>query len=57
MLTQFIELEHVPTWVGGKDDYVFNDKDYYHGSVGGSERCVESEERILEYIETMPYHA
>eukprot|EP00804_Cyclotella_cryptica_P010951 CCRYP_016674-RC/>CCRYP_016674-RC protein AED:0.37 eAED:0.37 QI:0/0.5/0.4/1/0.5/0.4/5/0/582 len=57
MLTQFIDLEHVPDWVGGNDDYVFDMKDYYYGSVGGSDKCILSEDKITEYLVTMPYHA
>ena len=57
MLTQFIDLEHVPSYIGGKDDYVFDANEYYHGSIGGSEKCVLAEDKIREYIQTMPYHA
>jgi hypothetical protein len=57
MLTQFIDLEHVPDWVGGKDDYIFDIHDYYYGSIGGSDKCILSEDKIREYLVSMPYHA
>lgn len=57
MLTQFIDLEHVPSFIGGEDKYVFDSNEYYRGSIGGSEKCVLSDEKVLEYIKTMPYHA
>ena len=57
MLTQFIDLEHVPSFIGGKDNYVFEADEYYRGSIGGMEKCVLPEDKVLEYIQTMPYHA
>jgi hypothetical protein len=57
MLTQFIDLEQVPSVFGGKDEYVFNTNEYYHGSIGGFDKCVLAEDKIREYITTMPYHA
>ena len=57
MLTQFIDLEHVPSFIGGKGSYIFNAEEYYHGSIEGVDKCVVSEEKIKEYITTMPYHA
>ena len=57
MLTQFIELDQVPSVFGGRDNFVFDANEYYRGSIGGSEQCVLTEKEIREYISTMPYHA
>ena len=53
LLLQFIDEDQIPDWLGGKDEYRFESKDYYNGE----NKCVLSEEKIMEYRETMPYHA
>lgn len=57
MITQFIDLQYVPKDFGGKDVYVFDANEYYYGSLGGSLKCVLTENDIREYILSMPYHA
>lgn len=51
MLLQFMEEEEIPHYLGGKDEYKFDAKEYYEG------KCILPEEGILEYRSTMPYHA
>ena len=51
MMLQFIEEEEVPFYLGGKDEYRFDARGYYQ------DQCVLSEEEIVEYRTTMPYHA
>jgi hypothetical protein len=58
MFMQFIDLEQVPSVFGGKDNYVFDINEYYHGSIiEGQNKCVLGEDEIRDYITTMPYHA
>jgi len=51
MLTQFMDESEIPYALGGIDGYMFDANDYYEG------KCILPEEGILEYVETMPYHA
>ena len=53
MLLQFIEEDKIPTWLGGKDDYEFDVKEYY-----GDATCVLPDEEIIDkFLIDMPYHA
>lgn len=53
MLLQFIEEDKIPTWLGGKDDYEFDSKEYY-----GDATCVLPDEEIIDkFLIDMPYHA
>ena len=51
MLMQFMDEEFTPDFLGGKDEYQFDSREYYQG------KCILPEEGILEYQTTMPYHA
>ena len=52
ILLQFIEEDKIPTWLGGRDDYDFDAKEYYK-----NENCVLSEDDISNFLIDMPYHA
>lgn len=51
MLLQFIDEDKIPTWLGGKDDYEFDAKEYYK-----NEKCVLKEDEISNFLIDMPYH-
>lgn len=51
MLLQFIDEDKIPTWLGGKDDYEFDVKEYYK-----NEKCVLKEDEISNFLIYMPYH-
>eukprot|EP00584_Thalassiosira_punctigera_P005774 CAMPEP_0172534026 /NCGR_PEP_ID=MMETSP1067-20121228/6541_1 /TAXON_ID=265564 ORGANISM="Thalassiosira punctigera, Strain Tpunct2005C2" /NCGR_SAMPLE_ID=MMETSP1067 /ASSEMBLY_ACC=CAM_ASM_000444 /LENGTH=734 /DNA_ID=CAMNT_0013318759 /DNA_START=118 /DNA_END=2319 /DNA_ORIENTATION=+ len=48
MLGQFMEKEQVPYYLGGRDEYRFDAKEYYRDA------CVLPEEEIMEYRTSMP---
>ena len=51
MLLQFIDEDKIPTWLGGKDDYEFDSREYYR------EQCVLPDEEIIDkFLIDMPYH-
>jgi hypothetical protein len=51
MLLQFMTEDEIPYYLGGKDDYKYDAKEYYRG------KCVLPEDAIRDYIAMMPYHA
>jgi hypothetical protein len=51
MLLQFMTEDEIPSYLGGKDDYEYDAKEYYRG------KCVLPEDAIRDYITTMPFHA
>ena len=51
MLLQFMTEDEIPYYLGGKDDYKYDAKEYYRG------KCVLPEDAIRDYITMMPYHA
>ena len=51
VLLQFIDEDKIPTWLGGKDDYEFDAKEYYK-----NEKCVLKEDEISNFLIDMPYH-
>jgi len=51
MLLQFMTEDEIPYYLGGKDDYEYDAKEYYRG------KCVLPEDTMREYITTMPFHA
>jgi len=51
MLLQFMDEEEIPHYLGGRDGYDFDAREYY------KEKCTLSEEDITAYHLTMPYHA
>ena len=55
MLKELVDEQFVPTWLGGKDGYLFNAAEYYKG--GAFETEFFSDEEGIEYARTMPYHA
>ncbi|KAL7535929.1 hypothetical protein ACHAXR_006815 [Thalassiosira sp. AJA248-18] len=51
MLLQFMDEEEIPYYLGGKDEYRFDPKEYYQG------KCILPEDGIFGYVTSMPYHA
>jgi hypothetical protein len=51
MLLQFMAEDDIPYYLGGKDDYEYDAKEYYQG------KCILPEDAVREYITTMPFHA
>jgi len=54
VLEQILEVDQIPDWLGGKDEFRFNVDEYYGR---GEIQCVLKDEELVEYRETMPYHA
>ena len=50
VLRKFVHEDNIPTYLGGKDDYIFNVEEYFENSE------MISDEEALRYREFFPMH-
>lgn len=51
MLQTIVGPKYIPTWLGGKDSFVFDVDTYY------SQTKVLSDTEAVDYVQSMPYHS